>query len=115
VYGFRGQITLKLCYLPNLNSPMPACPTPHTIPTQAQIALRIILADSQAVYRMGIQKIFRARRRYPCDRAGRCPGGLLSGIQRFPTDVILLESNLISGAVDAIPDLVRHAPQMKIP
>jgi two-component system nitrate/nitrite response regulator NarL len=40
--------------------------------------------------------------------------GLHGAIQRFPTDMILLEGNLIAGTVDAIPELVRRAPQLKI-
>ena len=42
------------------------------------------------------------------------PAGLHSAIQRFPTDMILLEGNLIAGTIDAIPELVRRAPQLKI-
>jgi DNA-binding NarL/FixJ family response regulator len=40
--------------------------------------------------------------------------GLHHAIQRFPTDVILLEAKLIAGTVDAVPGLVRSALKVKI-
>jgi DNA-binding NarL/FixJ family response regulator len=39
---------------------------------------------------------------------------LYAALQRFPTDVVLLEGHLISGAVDAIPQFIRRAPQAKL-
>jgi DNA-binding NarL/FixJ family response regulator len=40
--------------------------------------------------------------------------GLHGAIQRFPTDMILLEWNLIAGLKDAISELVRATPQLKV-
>ena len=40
--------------------------------------------------------------------------GLHDAIQRFPADMILLDGKLISGTVDAIPELMRRTPKPKI-
>src|ERR1700731_1259498 len=77
-------------------------------------AIRIVLADSQAIYRVGIRKIFALEDDIRVVAQVDTLTGLHSAIQRFPTDLILLEGNLISGTVDAIPGLVRRAPQLKI-
>jgi len=36
--------------------------------------IRVILADSQAIYRVGMKKVFAARRRYPRGRPSGKPG-----------------------------------------
>src|ERR1700681_956229 len=77
-------------------------------------AIRIVLADSQAIYRVGIRKIFALEDDIRVIAQVDTLAGLHSAIQRFPTDMILLEGNLIAGTVDAIPELVRRAPQLKI-
>src|ERR1700690_4635375 len=77
-------------------------------------AIRIILADSQAIYRVGIRKIFALEDDIRVVAQVDTLAGLHGAIQRFPTDMILLEGNLIAGTVDAIPELVRRAPQLKI-
>jgi DNA-binding NarL/FixJ family response regulator len=77
-------------------------------------AIRIILANSQAIYRMGIREIFGLEDDIRVIARVDTLAGLLSAIQRFPTDVILLEANLIFGVVDVIPDLVRPVPQLNI-
>ncbi len=77
-------------------------------------AIRIILADSQTVYRVGVRKVFALEDDIRVIAQADTLAGLYRAIQRSPTDVVLLEENLISGAVDAIPDLVCRSPQLKI-
>src|SRR5271155_6005927 len=76
-------------------------------------AIRIVLADSQAIYRVGIRKIFALEDDIRVIAQVDTLAGLHSAIQRFPTDMILLEGNLIAGTIDAIPELVRRGPQPK--
>jgi hypothetical protein len=77
--------------------------------------IRIILADSQTIYRMGIWKIFALEDDIQVIAQADNLAGLHGTIQPFPTDVILLvEGKLIASAVDAIPELVRRAPKLKI-
>lgn len=39
---------------------------------------------------------------------------LFAALQRYPTDVVVLEGQLVNGHIDAIPELVKRAPQAKI-
>jgi DNA-binding NarL/FixJ family response regulator len=39
---------------------------------------------------------------------------LYSALQRYPTDVVLLEGQLIAGTIDAVPEIVRQAPDAKL-
>jgi len=39
---------------------------------------------------------------------------LYTALQRYPTDVVVLEGQLIGSTIDAIPELVRRAPDAKI-
>ena len=76
--------------------------------------IRILLADSETIYRVGIQKIFALEDDIQVIARVDTLAGLHEAIQRFPTDLVLLEGRLIIGAVDTISELVRHVPKLKI-
>ncbi len=76
--------------------------------------IRVILADSQAIYRVGMRKVFALEDDIRVVAQVETLDNLYAALQRFPTDVVLLEGALISGTVDAIPQLVRRAPQAKL-
>ena len=76
--------------------------------------IRIILADSQAIYRVGMRKIFALEDDIRVVAQVDTLSNLDAAIQRFPTDLVILEGSLINGTTDAIPALVRKAPQVKI-
>src|ERR1700734_3476313 len=77
-------------------------------------AIRIILADSQTIYRVGIQKIFALEDDIRVIAQADTLAGVYHAIQRFPTDVILLEGKLIASTADSLPELVRRAPKLKV-
>jgi DNA-binding NarL/FixJ family response regulator len=76
--------------------------------------IRIVLADSQTIYRVGMQKIFALEDDIRVIAQADTLAGLYHAIQCFPTDVILLEGKLIAGTTAAVPELVRRAPKPKI-
>jgi DNA-binding NarL/FixJ family response regulator len=76
--------------------------------------ISIVLADSQTIYRVGVQKVFALEDDIRVVALADTLAGLYHAIQRFPTDVILLEAKLIAGKSDAVPELVRRAPKLKI-
>ncbi len=76
--------------------------------------IRIILADSQAIYRVGMRKIFALEDDIRVVAQVDTLSNLDAAIQRFPTDLVILEGSLINGTTDAIPSLVRKAPQVKV-
>jgi DNA-binding NarL/FixJ family response regulator len=77
-------------------------------------AIRIILADSQAIYRVGIRKVFALEDDIRVVAQADSLESLRSAIERFPTDIVLLEGGLLAGTADAIPDLLKGAPDVKL-
>src|SRR5579871_2915370 len=77
-------------------------------------AIRIILADSQAIYRVGIRKIFALEDDLRVVAQADSLENLRAAIERFPTDIVLLEGSLLAGTANAIPDLLRIAPDVKL-
>jgi DNA-binding NarL/FixJ family response regulator len=76
--------------------------------------IRIVLADSENIYRVGIQKVFAIEDDIRVVAQADTLAGLHAAIQRFPTDVILLvEGKLIASTVDDIPELFRRATTLK--
>jgi DNA-binding NarL/FixJ family response regulator len=77
-------------------------------------AIRVILADSQAIYRVGIRKVFGLEDDIRVVAQAETLENLYAALQNFPTDVVLLEGRLISGTVDAIPQMLERSPQTKL-
>src|SRR6201985_1158947 len=77
-------------------------------------AIRIVLADSQAIYRVGMRKVFALEDDIRVVAQVENLGNLQSALGRYPTDVVVLEGQLIAGTIDAIPELVRQAPDAKL-
>jgi two-component system nitrate/nitrite response regulator NarL len=77
-------------------------------------AIRIILADSQAIYRVGIRKIFALEDDLRVVAQADSLENLRAAIERYPTDVVLLEGSLLAGNANAIADVMRLAPDVKM-
>jgi DNA-binding NarL/FixJ family response regulator len=77
-------------------------------------SIRVILAESQAIYRVGIRKVFALEDDIRVVAQAENLENLYAALQHFPTDVVLLEGHLIAGTVDAIPEFMRRAPDAKL-
>jgi len=77
-------------------------------------AIRVILADSQAIYRVGMRKVFAIEDDIRVVAQAETLENLYAALLRFPTDVVVLEGQLISGTVDAIPQFMQRAPEAKL-
>ncbi len=77
-------------------------------------AIRIILADSQAIYRVGMKKVFALEDDIRVVAQAESLQNLYAALLRFPTDVVVLEGQLITGTIDAVPELMRRAPHAKL-
>ena len=76
--------------------------------------IRVILADSQAIYRVGIRKVFAIEDDLRVVAQADSFENLRAAIERYPTDVVLMEGGLIAGAPQLIPELLRLAPEVKL-
>lgn len=85
-----------------------------TTPPEEVSGIRILLADSQAIYRVGIRKIFAVEDDMRVIAQAENYPGLLAALERFPSDIVLLEGGMISGIPEAIPDMIQRAPNVKL-
>jgi DNA-binding NarL/FixJ family response regulator len=76
--------------------------------------IRIILADSQAIYRVGIRKVFALEDDLRVVAQADSLENLRGAIKRYPTDIVLLEGSLLAGTANAIPELLQLAPDVKL-
>jgi DNA-binding NarL/FixJ family response regulator len=76
--------------------------------------IRIILADSQAIYRVGIRKVFALEDDLRVVAQADSLENLRLAIERYPSEIVLLEGSLLSGTANVIPDLLRAAPEVKL-
>ena len=76
--------------------------------------IRIILADSQAIYRVGIRKVFALEDDLRVVAQADSVDNLRAAVERYPTDIVLLEGSLLAGTANVIPDLMRVAPDVKL-
>ena len=77
-------------------------------------AIRVILADSQAIYRVGIRKVFALEDDLRVVAQADSLENLRLAIERYPSDIVLLEGSLLTGTVNIIPELLRAAPDVKL-
>src|SRR6202789_1485996 len=89
---------------------------PEDLPDESAVpaGIRVILADSQAIYRVGMRKVFALEDDIRVVAQVETLTNLYAALQRYPTDVVVLEGQLIAGTIDAIPELVRQAPDAKL-
>ena len=76
--------------------------------------IRIILADSQAIYRVGIRKIFALEDDLRVVAQADSLENLRAAIKQHPSDVVLLESALLGGSTNLVTELLRIAPKAKL-
>ena len=77
-------------------------------------AIRVILADSQAIYRVGIRKVFALEDDLRVVAQADTLENLRLAIERYPSDIVLLEGSLLAGTANIIPELLRAAPDVKL-
>jgi len=77
-------------------------------------AVRVILADSQAIFRVGIRKVFALEDDIRVVAQADSLDNLRAALERYPADVVLVEGSLLTGTTNAIPELLKLAPEMKL-
>ncbi|HTV04562.1 MAG TPA: response regulator transcription factor [Acidobacteriaceae bacterium] len=93
--------------------PLPASVERSTT-IQVGAPVRVIIADSQSIYRVGMQKIFSAE----TDLQIVAQVDKLETLRTLsldpPANVLILEGNLLVGTTDVLPDIVNLFPDLKI-
>jgi DNA-binding NarL/FixJ family response regulator len=76
--------------------------------------IRVILADTQAIFRAGLRKIFALEDDIRVVGQAETLSQTQSAVTKFSADVLIFESALAPNPVEAVTELLRQAPQLKI-
>jgi two-component system, NarL family, nitrate/nitrite response regulator NarL len=76
--------------------------------------IRVILADTQAIFRAGLRKIFALEDDIRVVGQAETLPQTQSAVTKFSADILIFESALAPNPVEAVAELLRQAPQIKI-
>jgi DNA-binding NarL/FixJ family response regulator len=76
--------------------------------------IRVILADTQAIFRAGLRKIFALEDDIRVVGQAETLPQTQSAVTKFSADVLIFEAALTPNPVEAVTELLRQAPQLKI-
>ena len=88
-----------------------AAPNPQGVVPNS---IRVLLADSQAIYRVGIRKIFALEDDLRVVAQAETLGQTLAAAARFEPDVVLMESSLSPNPAAAIVEILKRVPKAKM-
>jgi len=84
--------------------------TPGSVPTP----IKILIADSQAIYRVGIRKIFALEDDLRVVAQAESLGQTLAAASRFEPDVVLMESAMSPNPAGAVAEVMKRVPNAKM-
>ncbi|MGA7927793.1 MAG: response regulator transcription factor [Candidatus Sulfotelmatobacter sp.] len=76
--------------------------------------IRVILADTQAIFRAGLRKIFALEDDIRVVSQAETLAQMQSAVTKFSADVLIFESAMAPNPVEAVTELLRQSPQLKI-
>jgi len=76
--------------------------------------IRVILADTQAIFRAGLRKIFALEDDIRVVGQAETLPQTQSAVTKFSADVLIFESALAPNPVEAVAEILRQSPQLKI-
>ncbi|MGA9041561.1 MAG: response regulator transcription factor [Terriglobales bacterium] len=76
--------------------------------------IRVILADTQAIFRAGLRKIFAVEDDIRVVGQAETLDQTLSAAKKFSADILIFEAALSSHPIEAVSDLLRQSPGIKL-
>src|ERR1700685_2876749 len=76
--------------------------------------IRVILADTQAIFRAGLRKIFALEDDIRVVGQAETLAQTLSASKKFSADVLIFESALAPNPADAVAELVKQSPEVRL-
>ena len=76
--------------------------------------VRVIVADTQAIFRAGLRKIFALEDDIPVVGQAETLAQTQSAVAKFSADILIFESALSPNPVDAVADLLQKNPKLRI-
>ncbi len=95
--------------------PRPQTIAPASTPGNTMLAhrenpVRVILADSQAIFRVGMSKVFAAEPDIHVIAQADSLANLRSTLKQHHGDVLLLDWNILAGHTEFVPELIKAGP-----
>src|ERR1051325_3708968 len=76
--------------------------------------IRAILADSQAIFRVGVRKVVAVEDDLRVVAQAESLGQTLAAVAKFPADVLLFESRISPNPPEAVSEILKRAPELKV-
>src|SRR6185369_13722073 len=76
--------------------------------------LRLIVADTQAIFRVGVRKVLALEDDVRVVAQAENLGQTIAAVAKFPADVLLFESRLTSNPAEAVSEVLKKNPDMKV-
>jgi DNA-binding NarL/FixJ family response regulator len=76
--------------------------------------IRVIVADTQAIFRAGLRKIFALEDDIRVIGQAETLSQTLAAAKKFSADILIFEASLTTSPLEAVSDLLRQSPQMKM-
>jgi two-component system nitrate/nitrite response regulator NarL len=86
----------------------------HVSEETAQGIIRVILADTQAIFRAGLRKIFALEDDIRVVGQAETLAQTLSAVKKFSADIIIFESALAPNPADAVTELLRQSAETRV-
>src|ERR1022692_3128829 len=83
-------------------------------PEDGNGTIRVIVADTQAIFRAGLRKIFALEDDIRVVGQAETLAQTQSAVTKFSADILIFESALAPNPVEAVTELLRQSPQLKI-
>ena len=76
--------------------------------------IRVIVADTQAIFRAGLRKIFALEDNIRVVGQSETMSQTISAAKKFTADILIFEAALAPNPVDAVSDLIRQTPSLRL-
>src|SRR5208283_1014556 len=76
--------------------------------------IRVIVADTQAIFRAGLRKIFALEDDIRVVGQAETLAQAQSAVKKFSCDVVIFEAALAQNPVEAVADLLRQNPEIRM-
>jgi DNA-binding NarL/FixJ family response regulator len=79
-----------------------------------QAGIRLIVADTQAIFRVGVRKVLALEDDIRVVGQAENLGQTLAACAKMPADVLLFESRITPNCAEAVSEIIKKAPNIKI-
>jgi DNA-binding NarL/FixJ family response regulator len=88
--------------------------SPHETEGKSLSLVRVIVADSQAIFRAGLRKIFAVEDDIRVVGQAETLPQTISAAKKFSADILIMEASLSPNPADTVSELLRQTPSLRI-